>query len=63
MEKFWKKIGVEKTWINELEEVKSMEKCQCGKKHDKFPWKNITYLVVPPICCPSLSFIGRVREK
>jgi hypothetical protein len=44
--KFWKKIGVEKTWINDLEEVKSVEKCQCGKKRDKFPWKNITYLVV-----------------
>jgi hypothetical protein len=29
-----------------LEEVKSVEKCQCGKKRDKFPWKNITYLVV-----------------
>ncbi len=35
----WKKIGVEKTWI-------SVEKCQRGKKGDKFPWKNITYLVV-----------------
>jgi hypothetical protein len=35
----WKKIGVEKTWI-------SVEKCQRGKKRDKFPWKNITYLVV-----------------
>jgi hypothetical protein len=44
--KFWKKIGVEKTWINDLEEVKSVEKCQCGKKRDKFPRKNITYLVV-----------------
>jgi len=44
--KMWKKIGVEKTWINDLEEVKSVEKCQCGKKRDKFPWKNITYLVV-----------------
>jgi hypothetical protein len=29
-----------------VEEVKSVEKCQCGKKRDKFPWKNITYLVV-----------------
>jgi len=38
--KMWKKIGVEKTWI-------SVEKCQHGKKRDKFPWKNITYLVVP----------------
>jgi hypothetical protein len=37
--KMWKKIGVEKTWI-------SVEKCQRGKKRDKFPWKNITYLVV-----------------
>jgi hypothetical protein len=44
--KMWKKIGVEKTWINDLEEVKSVKKCQCGKKRDKFPWKNITYLVV-----------------
>ncbi len=35
----WKKIGVEKTWI-------SVEKCQRGKKRDKFQWKNITYLVV-----------------
>jgi hypothetical protein len=42
--KMWK--GVEKTWINDLEEVKSVEKCQCGNKRDKFPWKNITYLVV-----------------
>jgi hypothetical protein len=41
-----KKIGVERTWINDLEEVKSVEKCQRGKKRDKFPWKNITYLVV-----------------
>ncbi len=40
------KICVEKTWINDLEEVKSVKKCQCGKKRDKFPWKNITYLVV-----------------
>jgi hypothetical protein len=23
-----------------------VEKCQRGKKRDKFPWKNITYLVV-----------------
>jgi len=46
LEKMWKKIGVEETWINDLEEVKSVEKCQCGKKRDKFPWKNITYLVV-----------------
>jgi hypothetical protein len=37
--KMWKKIGVEKTWI-------SVEKCQREKKRDKFPWKNITYLVV-----------------
>jgi hypothetical protein len=40
--KMWKKIGVEKTWI-------SVEKCQRGKKRDKFPWKNITYLVVVPL--------------
>ncbi len=46
LEKMWKKIGVEKAWINDLEEVKSVEKCQCGKKRDKFPWENITYLVV-----------------
>jgi hypothetical protein len=46
LEKNVEKIGVEKTWINDLEEVKSVEKCQCGKKRDKFPWKNITYLVV-----------------
>jgi hypothetical protein len=39
--KMWKKIGVEKTLI-------SVEKCQRGKKRDKFSWKNITYLVV---CC------------
>jgi hypothetical protein len=25
-EKMWKKIGVEKTWINNLEDVKSVEK-------------------------------------
>ncbi len=46
LEKNVEKIGVEETWINDLEEVKSVEKCQCGKKRDKFPWKNITYLVV-----------------
>ncbi len=46
LEKNVEKIGVKKTWINDLEEVKSVEKCQCGKKSDKFPWKNITYLVV-----------------
>ncbi len=33
--------NVEKNW-----RWKSVEKCQCGKKRDKFPWKNITYLVV-----------------
>jgi len=47
LEKNEEKIGVEKTWINDLEEVKSMEKCHCGKKHEKFRWKNIKYLVVP----------------
>jgi hypothetical protein len=47
LENFWKKIDVDKTWINDLEEVKSVEKCQRGNKRDKFPWKNITYLVVP----------------
>jgi hypothetical protein len=44
--KIWKKSRGEKTWINDLEELKSVEKCQCGKKREKFPWKNITYLVV-----------------
>jgi hypothetical protein len=42
----WKKLALKKTWINDLEEVKSVDKCQCGKKCEKFPWKNITYLVV-----------------
>ncbi len=46
LEKNVEKIGVEKTSINGLEEVKSVEKYQCGKKRDKFEWKNITYLVV-----------------
>jgi hypothetical protein len=54
LEKNVEKIGVEKTWINDLEEVKSVEKCQCGKKPEKFPWKNITYLVVYP-CLPTLE--------
>jgi len=40
------KICVEKTWINDLEEVKRVEKCRCGKKHEKIQQKNITYLVV-----------------
>ncbi len=39
LEKNVEKIGVEKTWINDLEEVKSVEKCQCGKKREKFRWK------------------------
>ncbi len=46
LEKNVEKIGVENTWINYLEEVKSVGKCQCGKKRDKLPWKVITYLVV-----------------
>jgi hypothetical protein len=46
LEKKLEKIGVEKRWINGLEEVKNVEKCECGKKRNKFPWKNITYLVV-----------------
>jgi len=50
MENFWKKmckkLALAKTWINDLEEVKSVEKCQCGKKSENFPWKNITYIVV-----------------
>ncbi len=46
LEKNVEKNGVEKTSINGLEEVKSVEKYQCGKKRDKFAWKNITYLVV-----------------
>jgi hypothetical protein len=41
-----KKVTSKKAWINDLEEVKSVEKCQCGKKREKIPWKNITYLVV-----------------
>jgi len=45
LEKNVEKIGVEKTWISDLEEVKRMAKCQWGKKREKFPWKNITYLV------------------
>jgi hypothetical protein len=40
MGKVWKiceknsveKIGIEKMWINDLEEVKSVEKCHYGKK-------------------------------
>ncbi len=44
--KILEKIGSEKTWINDLEEMKSVEKCECGKKRNKFLWKNITYLVV-----------------
>ncbi len=55
LEKNVEKIGVEKTWINDLEEVKSMEKCECGKKRNKFPWKNITYLVVH--CCVTLKWL------
>jgi hypothetical protein len=51
-EKMWKKIGVEKTWI-------SVEKCQRGKKRDKFPWKNITYLVVPTVL--NITNIPRFR--
>ncbi len=37
LEKNVEKIGVEKTSINGLEEVKSTERYQCGKKRDKFP--------------------------
>jgi hypothetical protein len=40
------KIGIDKTWINDLEGMKSVEKCECRNKCNKFPWKNITYLVV-----------------
>jgi hypothetical protein len=32
----WKKLAL-KTGINDLEEVKSVEKFQCGKKREKFP--------------------------
>ncbi len=28
-------------WINDLEEVKSVEKCQYGKRRDKFLWKKL----------------------
>ncbi len=72
LEKNVKKIGFEKTSINDLEEVKSVEKCQCGKKRDKFPWKNITYLVVAEVSdygcfymlvlgdkCPELSLAAQ----
>jgi hypothetical protein len=45
-EKNVEKICLEKTWINDLEEMKRVEKCQCGKKREKFQRKNITYLVV-----------------
>jgi len=30
LEKNVEKIGFEKTWINDSEEVKSVEKCHCG---------------------------------
>jgi hypothetical protein len=46
LEKNLEKIGFEKMSINGLDEVKSVEKYQGGKKRDKFAWKNITYLVV-----------------
>jgi hypothetical protein len=46
LEKNVEKIGFEKTWINESEEVKRVEKRHCGIKCEKFLWKNITYLVV-----------------
>jgi hypothetical protein len=52
-------IGVEKMWINDLEEVKSVEKCEHGKKHNKFMWKNITFLVV----CDSLLGRNGTRGK
>jgi hypothetical protein len=45
LEKNVEKFGFEKTWINDSEEVKSVEKFQCGIKREKFLWKNITYLV------------------
>ncbi len=59
-EKFWEK-NVEKNWrwknVDKwLGEVKSVEKCQCGKKRDKFPWKNITYLVVSGLV--KWSYVG-----
>ncbi len=61
LEKNVEKIGVEKTWINDLEEVKSVEKCQCGKKRENFPWKNITYLVVVTGCLQTVKPVGLVQ--
>ncbi len=38
-EKMWKKIGVEKTWINNLEEVKSVENVSVEKSVTNFRGK------------------------
>ncbi len=59
LDKNVEKIGVVKTWINDLEEVKSVEKCECGKQRNKFPWKNIAFLVV----CHSLLGRNGTRGK
>jgi hypothetical protein len=36
-----------------------MKKCQSGKKRDKFPWKNITYLVVLCVICHLVGFTSK----
>ncbi len=51
LEKNVEKIGVEKRWTNDLEEVKSVGKCRSEKKRENFPWKNISYLVVCTRAC------------
>ncbi len=53
-----KKVASKKALIKDLEEVKSVEKCQCGKKREKFPWKNITYLVVTDVV-----FVPRLQHN
>jgi hypothetical protein len=63
LQKNVEKIGVEKKWINDLEEVKSVVKCQCGKKRENFPWKNITYLVVVTGCLQTVKPVGLVQSS
>jgi hypothetical protein len=41
VEVFWKNMWKKLAWINDLEEVKSVEKCPCGKKRNKFLWKKL----------------------
>jgi len=37
LEKNVEQIGVDKMWINDLEGMKSVEKCECGKNCKNFP--------------------------